>query len=312
MTTMASVIAAIVLASSKWPTNEKSRFKSFILLFIFLLPVSINAQRQYISYFSVGGNVCLPVTVKHQSGQFSIYNNNQRVDGKIVVREAFDCQGRRIVNTQPQSHEYETNPDVTIDHYVFSNLYQQVMEYDSDGTLESAETGGIENPVTQGATNLTNSLSNITYERWHVISDPYPNVTMQTGLSNIYGEYFRAKFCIGGAAGSVLYGGFGRDYLFDAKNEKYIGPDAKTFCWHIGLGLYLGGEHSEFALLMDYADTPLVANGSLNLMYEGSWYCLLDGHLGLFGGLGCSIGDLDAKEPKINFIFEAGIAFRFF
>lgn len=149
--------------------------------------------------------------------------------------------------------------------------------------------------------------------------DPaYPNLTLQTGLSRIHGEFIRAKACFGGRTGYILYGGAGRDFVFKAKNEDFIGEDAKKLCWHAGLGFYggdLNGETAtgEFAFMMDYSETPIVEGGALSLWLEGTWYFGGRGHFGAFGGIGYSWGNLkDEENPKFNFIFEVGLAYRFF
>lgn len=151
----------------------------------------------------------------------------------------------------------------------------------------------------------------------HRYDPAYSNLTLQTGVSRVHGEFVRAKACLGGQTGYVLYGGVGRDWLFDAKNEKFLGPDAKKMGWHAGLGYYggdLNGETAtgEFALLMDYAETPMVDNGSLNLWLEGTWYFGANGHFGAFGGLGVSGGNLKNDKLTWNFIFEIGLAYRFY
>lgn len=175
-------------------------------------------------------------------------------------------------------------------------------------------------PANNDNRDYSNWVDNIgrSVERGRHRYDPaYSNLTLQTGLSRVHGEFIRAKACLGGQTGYVLYGGVGRDWLFNAKNEKFIGPDAKKLGWHAGLGYYggdLNGETAtgEFALLMDYAETPMVDNGSLNLWLEGTWYFGADGHFGAFGGLGVSGGNLKNEKLTWNFIFEIGLAYRFY
>lgn len=148
--------------------------------------------------------------------------------------------------------------------------------------------------------------------------DPaYPNFTFQAGMSRVHGEFIRGKACLGGRTGYVLYGGVGRDWIFNPRNSDYIGPDAKSLAWHAGMGFYggdLNGETAtgEFALLLDYSETPMVNNGSLNFWIEGTWYFGARGHFGAFGGLGFSIGNFKDDKPKANFIFEIGLAYRLF
>ena len=166
-------------------------------------------------------------------------------------------------------------------------------------------------------TNWTDEIHRSVEKKRHYYDPAYPNFTFQAGLSRVHGEFVRAKACLGGQTGYVLYGGVGRDWLFNVKNEKFIGPDAKKLGWHAGLGYYggdLNGETAtgEFALMMDYAETPMVDNGSLNLWLEGTWYFGANGHFGAFGGLGVSGGNLKNDKLTWNFIFEIGLAYRFY
>lgn len=151
----------------------------------------------------------------------------------------------------------------------------------------------------------------------HIYDPAYPNFTFQAGLSRVHGEFIRGKACLGGRTGYVLYGGIGRDWIFNPGNSDYIGPNAKSLAWHAGLGYYGGDLNGmtatgEFAILMDYAQTPLVDNGSLNFWLEGTWYFGAKGHLGAFGGFGFSLGDLKDEKPTGNFIFEIGLSYRLY
>lgn len=286
--------------------------KTLLLFMSVIYSVAVNAQNQtqYITYFSAGGDVCLPVKVKHSRGEFTFYENNYRIDEAINYVEAWDCQGRKILDTTPKERgSWTSNP--CISKYVFTKLYpnqtSQGNNYQTDSYSQTDYTN----------TSVFNDLSNSVRIGSTRYDPAYPNFTVQAGLSRVHGEFIRAKACFGGQTGYVVYGGIGRDWLFDAKNEKFLGPDAKKLGWHAGLGFYggdLNGETTtgEFALMMDYAETPMVDNGSLNLWIEGTWYFGADGHFGAFGGLGYSMGDLKADKPKFNFIFEIGLAYRFY
>ena len=285
----------------------------FVVLLMVLLSTKMSAQdgRQYINYFYVKGNVCIPVTVKHSRGQFTIYENGERHDGALSYVEAYDCQGRHIISPTLGNDSYSTDRSKPIiRNYTFEYLYPEEGQDDESGTdyRRSNYSDG---------SNRTRDLQR-SVERGRTRYDPaYSNLTLQAGVSRVHGEFIRAKACLGGQTGYVLYGGIGRDWLFDAKNENFLGPDAKKLGWHAGLGYYggdLNGETAtgEFALLLDYAETPMVDNGSLNLWLEGTWYFGADGHFGAFGGLGASGGNLKNDKLTWNFIFEIGLAYRFY
>lgn len=164
--------------------------------------------------------------------------------------------------------------------------------------------------VAQAMTEKLDDIGRAAKEGFRIPDPSYPNFTVQAGMSRVHGEFIRGKACLGGASGFVLYGGIGRDWIFNPGNDDYIKPDGKSLAWHAGMGYYFGGDNGEFNLLMDYAQTPMVSNGSLNFLLDGTWYFGVNGHLGAFGGLGFSLGDFKRKKPIINFIFEVGIAYR--
>ena len=288
--------------------------RGFIMIVMMVLLSSnlwAQDERQYINYFYVKGDVCLPVRVKHSGGEFYVYKNGERHDGALSYVEAWDCQGRHIISPILGNDSYSTDRNKPIlRNYPFEYLYPSETQDNETGkeTQSSNRYSG---------SNWTDRLQ-WSVERGRKRYDPaYSNLTMQAGVSRVHGEFIRAKACLGGQTGYVLYGGIGRDWLFDAKNEKFLGPDAKKLAWHAGLGYYggdLNGETAtgEFALLLDYAETPMVDNASLNMWLEGTWYFGADGHFGAFGGLGASGGNLKNDKLTWNFIFEIGLAYRFY
>ena len=166
--------------------------------------------------------------------------------------------------------------------------------------------------VAQAMTEKMDDIGRAAEKGSHIPDPSYPNFTVQAGISRVHGEFIRGKFCLGGAGGFVLYGGVGRDWIFNPKNYEYIGPDGKRLAWHAGAAYYFGGDNGEFNLMADYAQTPMVENGSLNILLDGTWYFGVNNHLGAFGGIGFSLGDFKRKKPVVNFIFEIGLAYRLF
>lgn len=312
------------IKSTKAKTGEDNRHiilmkKSLltILIIVLLLPFKMSAQneRQYINYFYVKGEVCLPIKVKHSGGEFFVYKNGERHDGALSYVEAWDCKGRHIISPVLGNDGYSTDKSKpVVRKYTFEYLYP-----DESQSSES-EAYYPDESVYENSSRDSHRSSDIigSIERSRRIPDPaYPNFTVQAGLSRVHGEFIRGKVCLGGRAGYVLYGGVGHDWLFKPKNEDFIGSDAKKLAWHVGMGLYggdLNGETAtgEFALLLDYASTPMIKNGSLNLWLEGTWYFGANGHFGAFGGLGVSGGNLNNDHLKWNFIFEIGLAYRFY
>ena len=282
-----------------------------IIMMIVLLSSTMSAQ-VYINYFYVKGDVCLPVRVKHSQGEFYVYENGERHDGALSYVEAWDCEGRHIISPVLANDGYSTDKNIPIvRNYTFEYLYPEETEGESDYYSESSTDNS------SGYTNWMDRISNSVERGRHRYDPAYSNITFQVGLSRVHGEFIRAKACLGGQTGFIVYGGIGHDWIFNPQNEKFIGPDANKLAWHAGLGFYGGDLNGvtatgEFALMIDYAQTPMVENGSLNLLLEGTWYFGASGHFGAFGGLGFSLGDFKKEKPKANFIFEVGLAYRFY
>lgn len=286
-----------------------------VSLLMMLAVASADAQQQVINYFYASGDVCLPVTVKHSRGSFSFSSNGYQISGPIDYVEAWDCQGRKILDTTPD--EWSSSSDKSkpiVRKYIFKTLYPQ-SSTQNDGYYEG-ESNYSSSYQSDNLGNWDRMMNNV--KKGTSIYDPaYPNLTLQAGVSNVYGEYLRAKACLGGRTCYVLYGGVGHDWFFNPKNPDFMGEDAKKVAWHVGTGVCggdLNGETKagEFAFLIDYAKTALVENGSLNVMLQGSWYYCNDGHFGSYAGIGCSMGNFKGDKPKFHFIFEVGFAYRIF
>ena len=268
-------------------------------------------ERQYINYFYVKGDICLPITVKHSRGSFVMYSDYERHDGALSYVEAYDCHGRKIISPVLANDGYSTDKNKpVVREYVFEYLYPEETGGQGNDNNHNNNNGS-------GGSGSWDKLDSSVREGAKRYDPAYSNITFQAGLSRVHGEFLRAKACLGGQTGVVLYGGIGRDWLFTPNNDDYIGPDAKTLAWHVGLGYYggdLNGETTtgEFAFLMDYSETPLVDNGALNMWLEGTWYFGADGHFGAFAGIGASGGRIKCDDFKFNFIFEVGLAYRFF
>lgn len=307
------------------------RNRYLIILLLLFGNLGLNAQEtKYINYFSASGDVCLPVTVKHSRGQFTFSSNHHRVDGPIDYVEAWDCRGRKILDTTPdRGGGYSTDKSKPIVfEYIFKTLYPDDSssqdnysnnDYNYNNNYQDYDDSNNEsvppkrNGVSADDPYGFKRFGEIIVDGTHHDDPAYDNITFQIGSSNVHGEYIRAKACLGGMTGYILYGGVGMNQFFKAKNPDFMEPDPKKkMAWHAGLGMYGGSEEGEFAFLMDYAETPLIKNGSINMWLEGTWYFGANGHIGIYGGIGASGGNLKKKKPEWNFIFEMGLAFRFF
>lgn len=146
-------------------------------------------------------------------------------------------------------------------------------------------------------------------------AESYPNFQIQCGASHMYAEFARLKIMIGGGAGMgmVLYGGVGKEYVFDIENERMLNGGHR-FPWHAGLGAFLitGGSDNSHDLTfgVTYTETPAVTNGAV--MVDATWSKYFGGskRIGLFIGGGIGIGDLDDDDGEFMWDVNVGIAIK--
>ena len=108
-----------------------------MLVLLLIEDLGLNAQEtQYINYFSAGGDVCLPVRVHHSRGEFIFSSNHYRVDGPIDYVEAWDCKGRKILDTTPdRGGGYSTDKsEPIVFEYIFTTLYPDDTSNQADHT----------------------------------------------------------------------------------------------------------------------------------------------------------------------------------
>ena len=279
------------------------------LLIVFMLSFSeVSAQHSYVHYFSVRGNVCMPLTIKTNKGTYTIERNGEYISGNINILEVRDGNGRKVLDTTYDRRSISDG--VSSYWYTFEYLYSDSSNASSSSSNNSSSYSSGNNALG----GLSSTLADFFTSGVNHPDDCYPNFTMKAGVSNVYGEFFQAKGCFGRASGLYIYGGIGRDFIFKAKDPDYLGDDAKKkMTWHAGLGFYRAFTDAEIVFSIDYADTPIAPNNALNFWIGGSWYFANDSHFGAFGGIGACFGNFKNGETiETKFGFEVGIAYRLF
>lgn len=154
----------------------------------------------------------------------------------------------------------------------------------------------VEQALSSGIDQLTNTVNNIGSRVGDIISTGpkiagYPNLSLNLGMSRLYGEYARLKVCWGSYAGFYMQGGVGKDWVWKGDNREKIS-------WHAGIGYYISpaeDEDHEITLGVSYVQTPVVEGGALNLDLGYTYYLPATNYrLGFFGGAGLGIGNLKA------------------
>ncbi|MBR5102639.1 MAG: hypothetical protein IK092_05900, partial [Muribaculaceae bacterium] len=146
----------------------------------------------------------------------------------------------------------------------------------------------------------------------------YPNFQLQAGASHMYGEFARAKLMLGGGNGFglVLYGGMGKEFIFNVKNEKMLDHYSghKRTPWHAGLGAFLITDEydnsSDLTFGITFTESPAVTNNALMLDLTWSKYFGENRRFGVFIGAGGGLGDMRDEDGKFMWDVNIGIAFK--
>ena len=146
-------------------------------------------------------------------------------------------------------------------------------------------------------------------------SDGYPNFQIRSGLSRAYGEFIGLKWCIGGESGLALYGGVGKDWLFNGDNHEKM-------LWHAGLGMYtsLEGDVDDLSIGITYSESAIIKETlMLDIAYSRFFgdgqkigFCV-GGGIG-YGNIGSlkegEDGKLITRDTKFVWDLKIGIAFK--
>ena len=146
----------------------------------------------------------------------------------------------------------------------------------------------------------------------------YPNIQLQVGASHAYAEFARLKWMIGGGSGMglVLYGGVGKEFIFDIKNENMLDEwtNHKRLPWHAGIGAFFitdsyNNSH-DLTLAMTFTETPAITNYAIMMDLTWSKYFGSSNRFGFFIGGGIGMGDTKDKDGKFMWDANIGIAVK--
>lgn len=257
-----------------------------LCLFLLIIPTFLTAQ-DIVNIFRVGSDICEPVTLKTSKGTYTV-RGSITINGNLSWFEAYDCQKRQIVNPGGSTSIRSGQP--TVRTYVLKTLYHD----SSSGTSGNTNTYRREvqentvNVVENAVSNLGSSMGQMAYSGMRYSAVGYPNLTFNLGTSHMYGEFARLKACLGNAGGFILYGGVGKDWIFNSDNKDKLS-------WHGGLGYYgIWGDddEQEFNMGVTFSETPVCPGYALSLDLSYNYYFGDSTRFGVFGGLGLGIGNL--------------------
>lgn len=246
------------------------------------------------------GDVEVPLKVRTSEGTYTV-SSDRTYYRNLTVYSATDAYGRDVPMSSSTSNR---TGQATVRTYRFSGAYGNAPsgnDYSEsyDYTPRSRERSERRYPPLPPPVDI----------------DGYPNVQLALGLSRAYGEYARVKLCLGGDRGFILYGGTGKDWVFNGKNKDKLS-------WHVGVGYYTAFEYSGHELTsgFSYAETPVTKGGALNFDMGYTHFFGDREVFGLFGGLGLGVGNLkdyfksigEMEGAKLKFVWDIqiGIAFK--
>ncbi|MBO5426820.1 MAG: hypothetical protein J5996_00140 [Prevotella sp.] len=268
-------------------------FKTWTILLSLLLATSMEMKAQdVINYFYMKGEVCPPVILSTSDGT-KVVNNGDRIDGNISIYSATDCSGNKILDISSDKTSTGTG-QATVREYVFSTLYPTMDnsagsysdDYYAEPYSNSSTGGAIGNTVVGGVNKFAEGMRRMTYDSSPVAG--YPYLALALGISRMYGEFARLHCCLGGDAGFQLYGGIGKDWIFDGDNKDKMS-------WHAGLGYYMAlgyDANQQFDFGITYSETAVIAGGAITCDFGYRYFVGRTKRFGFFGGMGFGVGNV--------------------
>ena len=252
-----------------------------------------------VTYFSVGPDICTPVKVKTNLGTFYVYDEEKAVGGYVSSIEAWDCQGRKILDLEPDRRQIGTTKPNKY-WYIFNTLYPETSSKKSSDYSQEYNNNNFGSGFAKAAQNKA-----------QIQIDGYPNLQLQAGASRLYGEFARLKFCGGGEGGLAVYGGIGKDYLFKGQYDDRL-------LWHAAIGYYSAlDENSDFTFCISYAQTSQLEDKVMGLDCTFSYYFGDSTRFGVFlgGGMGITspfgyFAGKDTVSTELTWDVNVGIAVK--
>ena len=271
----------------------KNFFQQKIICILYLLSTpTILAGQEIVNVFQVGGDICEPVTLKTSKGTYTI-RGSITINGNLSWFEAYDCRGKQIVN--PSGSVSTRSGQTTTRTYVLKTLYNNDNSNPYGDSYYNERQEKTTSTVENVMSNLGNSMGQMASAGMGIPAAGYPNLSFNLGASHMYGEFARLKACLGDAGGFILYGGVGKDWIFNGNNKDKLS-------WHSGIGYYGtwgDDDEQEFNMGITFSETPVCPGYALSLDLSYNYYFGESTRFGVFGGLGLGVGNLkDAFATK--------------
>ena len=253
---------------------------NYLILIAFLIFCPHIKSQNIINYFDVCCECKAPVTIRTDNGTYKIYGG-EVINGNIRIYSATDANGRKVVNTTPSSWETGSNKP-TKRYYVFKSVYRESV-----------------NPVT--VTDVGSEWPTYRHYPPPPPSDYFPNLQANIYWSYHMGEMITLQTDLGGAWGTYMQGGVGRNFFL--KNPS------RAISWMAEIGFYIDIDSHvpKFGVMFGRDQEH---GGDVMLLFVGKYSYYLEDvpWLGFSGAFGAGFYVYD---DGFKWDVRAGITFRF-
>lgn len=170
----------------------------------------------------------------------------------------------------------------------------------------SSGSGGsnvVRNTATYAINNTMDGIGNVMSMGIGVYADGVPFLGIDAGLSVFYGEYLRLAFTSGGMTGVMLYGGVGKDFIFDRINKEKM-------TWHAGFGMRMSIEENHVLMGFVFGENPLCYNYGLLFEFVYRRYFGASKRFGFLLGGGAGFGNIKRARPELVWDVQLGFSVK--
>lgn len=263
-------------------------------------PISIYFNGRYVGQITkryssppeCGASGCVTIIVQGKNNTwYGIASNGVKwYSQKATLRQG--CNKIRLYSSGTARHQ-SNNRTAPSQKSQSSSSKDEILRYTSEATKT-----------------MVNSYYSAISQFSHISVSGYPNVGIEMGISRFFGEFARFSLAAGKMSGFHLFGGIGKNWIFDFVNDEKL-------AWHVGMGTYIswGGWASEannqaIKLDLSIGETPIVINKALHCGMNYEYYFGEKTIFGIFGGLGFTLGNFKAKKPVYDWDFQIGIGIK--